>query len=262
MENITGKTAKRKAFKAAVTASAMILAVLLSACGKTAKAPAADTPSAEAPAAATTGSTIQSALPDSMENGEVVLGGATNGEAHFEGSVPKEKISVEPGMAARLLIPGTDVDTRVQTAKAEHTVYLDPSNSTGFNDPNTVLHGEADTNDAALHGLLAYGDSSFFGKHPYLYLYLPDKTILEYKVFAAYTQPSENILEQHDCYDFPTFSSYIQEILSQRNMSSVTDTGMQDQILQTWCVLTIQASMSDGSDYIVQATLTGAGSIQ
>ena len=100
-----------------------------------------------------------------------------------------------------------------------------------------MLHGEADTNDAALHGLLAYGDSSFFAKHPYLYLYLPDKTVLEYKVFAAYTQPSENILEQHDCYDF-------------------------SQILQTWCVLTIQASMSDGSDYIVQATLTGAGSIQ
>ena len=118
MEIITGKTAKRKAFKAAVTASAMIFAVLLSACGKTAKAPAADTPTAEAPVAATTGSTMQNALPDSMENGEVVLGGATNEEAHFEGSVPKEKISVEPGMAARLLIPGTDVDTRVQTAKA------------------------------------------------------------------------------------------------------------------------------------------------
>ena len=96
----------------------MIFAVLLSACGKTAKAPAADTPTAEAPVAATTGSTMQNALPDSMENGEVVLGGATNEEAHFEGSVPKEKISVEPGMAARLLIPGTDVDTRVQTAKA------------------------------------------------------------------------------------------------------------------------------------------------
>lgn len=262
MEIITEKTAKRKVFKAAVTASAMLLAAFLSACGKTAKAPAADTSSTEAPAAATTGSTVQSVLPDSMENGEVVLGGAAAGEAHFEGTVPQKEISPEQGMAAWLLIPGTGVETQVQTTKADHVVYLDPSNSTEFNDPNTVLHGEADTEDAALHGLLAYGDSSFFGKHPYLYLYLPDKTILEYKVFAAYTQPSENILEQHDCYDFSTFSSYIQEILSQRNMSSVTDTGMQDQILQTWCVLTIQASMSDGSDYIVQATLTGAGSIQ
>lgn len=262
MEIITGRAAKSKAFKAAVTACTMLLTAFLSACSRTPQAPAAETQTMETPSAATTGSTMQSALPDSMENGEVVLGGATNGEAHFEGAVPKEKISVEPGMAAWLLIPGTGVDTRVQTAKAEHAVYLDPSNSTGFNDPVTVLHGEADPNDAALHGLLAYGDSSFFAKNPYLYLYLPDKTVLEYKVFAAYTQPSENILEQHDCYDFSTFSSYIQGILSQRNMSSVTDTGMQDQILQTWCVLTIQASMSDGRDYIVQATLTGAGSIQ
>ena len=263
MENTTGKAVKRRAFKAAVTVSTMIFAVFLSACSKTMETPdAAKTLPAETPAAAATDSTIRSALPDSMENGEIVLGGAADGRAHFEGSVPEEKISVEPGMAAWLLIPGTGVETQVQATKADHAVYLDPSNSTEFNDPNTVLHGEADTEDAALHGLLAYGDSSFFGKHPYLYLYLPDKTILEYKVFAAYTQPSEDILEQHDCYDFSTFRSYMQGILSQRSMSSVTDAGMQDQILQTWCVLTIQASMTDGSDYLVQATLTGAGSKQ
>ena len=86
--------------------------------------------------------------------------------------------------------------------------------------------------------------------------------MFEYKVFAAYAAAPEDILKQHDCYDFDAFSSYVQEILSQRSMSAVTDPSMQDQILGTWCMLTLEATTSYGEDYLVQATATGAGSAE
>ena len=205
--------------------------------------------------------TEDSALPSTMEEGEVVLGQA-DAQSHFEGTLPDGTISWADDMAAWIKIPGAGVDTAVEAAQADGAAYLDPENSSAFNDPNTVIHGPADTENSALHGILAYGDQDFFQKNPYVYVYLPDGSVFEYKVFAAYAAAPEDILKEHDCYDFDAFSSYVQEILSQRSMSAVTDPSMQDQVLGTWCMLTLEATTSYGEDYLVQATATGAGSAE
>ncbi len=168
--------------------------------------------------------TEDSALPSTMEDGEVVLGQA-DAQSHFEGTLPDGTISWSDDMAAWIKIPGAGVDTAVEAAQTDGSVYLNPENSSAFNDPNTVIHGPADTEDAALHGILAYGDQDFFQKNPYVYVYLPDGSVFEYKVFAAYAAAPEDILKQHDCYDFDAFSSYVQEILSQRSMLSCSGNG-------------------------------------
>ena len=232
----------------------MLLAFSLTACGAGAAGGANDAGSQDASQAAgqTTGEsgaegtgaqadTEDSALPSTMEDGEVVLGQG-DVQSHFEGTLPDGTISWSDDMAAWIKIPGAGVDTAVEAAQTDGSVYLNPENSSAFNDPNTVIHGPADTEDAALHGILAYGDQDFFQKNPYVYVYLPDGSVFEYKVFAAYAAAPEDILKQHDCYDFDAFSSYVQEILSQRSMSAVTDPSMQDQILGTWCMLTLEAT--------------------
>lgn len=262
----------------------MLLAFFLTACGAGAAGGANDAGSQDASQAAgqsSTGDSMEqaaagesgaegtgaqadtedSALPSTMEDGEVVLGQA-DAQSHFEGTLPDGTVSWSDGIAAWIKIPGAGVDTAVEAAQTDGSVYLNPENSSAFNDPNTVIHGPADTEDAALHGILAYGDQDFFQKNPYVYVYLPDGSVFEYKVFAAYAAAPEDILKQHDCYDFDAFSSYVQEILSQRSMSAVTDPSMQDQVLGTWCMLTLEATTSYGEDYLVQATATGAGSAE
>lgn len=200
----------------------------------------------------------ESALPSTMDEGEVILG-QDGSSTYFEGTLPQEDISWTEDMAAWINIPGTGIDAAVMKSSSDGVIFLDPDNDGGFSDPNTILHGTAEPEDAPLHGILAYGDESFFRKNSYIYIFLPDGAVFEYRIFAAYSHAEEDILKTYDCYDPETFTSYMNSIFGLRDMSSVTDSSLQSDVLSTWCILTLQAETADGENFIVQATATGAG---
>ena len=58
-------------------------------------------------------------------------------------------------------------------------------------------------------------------------------------------------------YKMADYNQYINDIYGQRNMQAVLDPDLEQQALNTWSILTLQAEGSDGNDYLVQAVPTG-----
>ncbi len=185
----------------------------------------------EAPAAETAmdADTEESALPDNLEEGEEVLQRDDAGDVSFHGTLPDITPDWKDGELFLLVIPAAD--------------------------SNTVIHGTLGEN-SAFSGIQDYGDSSFFTSNPYLYLYGRD-SISEFQVFAAYPKTHEDILTSVNGFDRDEFNQYINDIYNQRSMQAVRDEELEQQVLDTWSVLTLQAEGADGNDFIVQAVPTG-----
>ena len=224
-----------------------------------------ETADTQSPAAETTeGSTEEIVLPDDLEEGEEVLQRGEGGDVSFHGSLPNLTPDWKDEERFLLVIPDEDssaaalecpvYDTQ-EAAEADGAAWLDEGNSTDLTDPNTVIHGTLEE-DGAFAGIQDYGDSSFFTAHPYLYLYGKD-SISEFQVFAAYPKTHEDILTSVNGFDRDEFNQYINDIYHQRSMQAVRDEELEQQVLDTWSILTLQAEGADGNDFIVQAVPTG-----
>lgn len=220
----------------------------------------------ETSAAETTeaGTEEENALPNDLEEGEEVLQRENANDVSFHGTLPDITPDWKDGELFLLVIPDADsssaalecpvYDTK-DAAGADGAAWLDEGNSTDLTDPNTVIHGTLAEN-SAFEGIQDYGDSSFFTSNPYLYLYGKD-SISEFQVFAAYPKTHEDILTNVNGFDRDEFNQYINDIYSQRSMQAVRDEELEQQVLDTWSILTLQAEGTDGNDFIVQAVPTG-----
>lgn len=220
-----------------------------------------DTEGTEADAAAADTETVEDALPDELEDGEEVLQRGDTDNISFHGTAPDLNVSLAENEAYLLVIPAygstgaefqSDVYLTKDSAGTDGT-YLDEGNGSDLMDPNTVIHGGK---DGSLAGLTSYGDAGYLASHPYLYLY-GDSSISEYQVFAAYPKEHEDILTEYNCYDRDEYNQYINGIFNQRNMQAVLNADLEQQVLDTWCILTLQAEGTDGEDFLVQAVPTG-----
>lgn len=203
-------------------------------------------------------------LPEELEEGEEVLQRGEGAEISFQGMAPDVTpewkdgelyllaVSAQDSSAAALVCP---VYESQEAAEADQGSWLDEGNSTDLTDPNTVIHGSLGEG-STFAGLQDYGDSEFFSSHPYLYLFSRD-SISEYQVFAAYPKAHEDILVSVNGFDRDEYNQYINDIYGQRNMQAVLDPDLEQQALNTWSILTLQAEGSDGNDYLVQAVPTG-----
>ena len=203
-------------------------------------------------------------LPEELEEGEEVLQRGEGAEISFQGMAPDVTpewkdgelyllaVSAQDSSAAALVCP---VYESQEAAEADQGAWLDEGNSTDLTDPNTVIHGSLGEG-STFAGLQDYGDSEFFSSHPYLYLFSRD-SISEYQVFAAYPKAHEDILVSVNGFDRDEYNQYINDIYGQRNMQAVLDPDLEQQALNTWSILTLQAEGSDGNDYLVQAVPTG-----
>ena len=203
-------------------------------------------------------------LPEELEEGEEVLQRGEGAEISFQGMAPDVTpewkdgelyllaVSAQDSSAAALLCP---VYESKEAAEADQGAWLDEGNSTDLTDPNTVIHGSLGE-ESTFAGLQDYGDSEFFSSHPYLYLFSRD-SISEYQIFAAYPKAHEDILVSVNGFDRDEYNQYINDIYGQRNMQAVLDPDLEQQALNTWSILTLQAEGSDGNDYLVQAVPTG-----
>ncbi len=100
-----------------------------------------------------------------------------------------------------IYIPDTNIDYPVLQHSTDDTYYLnhnmdgtkgypgciytESANSKEFADFNTILYGHKMKNGSMFHDLHKYADAAFLEEHPYVYVYLPDRT-LKYQIFAAY----------------------------------------------------------------------------
>lgn len=203
-------------------------------------------------------------LPEELEEGEEVLQRGEGAEISFQGMAPDVTpewkdgelyllaVSAQDSSAAALVCP---VYESQEAAEADQGAWLDEGNSTDLTDPNTVIHGSLGEG-STFAGLQDYGDSEFFSSHPYLYLFSRD-SISEYQVFAAYPKAHEDILVSVNGFDRDEYNQYINDIYEQRNMQAVLDPDLEQQALNTWSILTLQAEGSDGNDCLVQAVPTG-----
>lgn len=203
-------------------------------------------------------------LPEELEEGEEVLQRGEGAEISFQGMAPDVTpewkdgelyllaVSAQDSSAAALVCP---VYESQEAAEADQGAWLDEGNSTDLTDPNTVIHGSLGEG-STFAGLQDYGDSEFFSSHPYLYLFSRD-SISEYQIFAAYPEAHEDILVSVNGFDRDEYNQYINDIYGQRNMQAVLDPDLEQQALNTWSILTLQAEGSDGNDYLVQAVPTG-----
>lgn len=203
-------------------------------------------------------------LPEELEEGEEVLQRGEGAEISFQGMAPDVTPEWKDGELYLLAVSAKDssaaelvcqVYESKEAAEADQGAWLDEGNSTDLTDPNTVIHGSLGE-ESTFAGLQDYGDSEFFSSHPYLYLFSRD-SISEYQIFAAYPKTHEDILVSVNGFDRDEYNQYINDIYGQRNMQAVLDPDLEQQALNTWSILTLQAEGSDGSDYLVQAVPTG-----
>lgn len=162
------------------------------------------------------------------------------------------------GVCGWLIIPGADVSVGIYAQETADGVWIDPGNYSDYTDPNTVIHGSAAVGHV-LHGVYRYEDSEVYDANREIYVYAPDGQTLVYQIYAAYTADTEDILANHDAYDYDAFAAYVSQICSIRTMGAHIDSDLEGTVLGTWQMLTIQASDGNGTDYILQATLTGNG---
>lgn len=205
----------------------------------------------------------EKALPEHLQEGEEVLGGADSVQTPLRGDVPELSLdwNAMQDAAAWLDIPGTGISAGVMRAEEDSQVWLDPNNQTDFSDPQTVLHGSCGEG-GPLAGMTAYGDRTFFRENPYIYLFTPTGQVLEFQVFACYEAEHEDILVAHNAFDYEEFGQYIDSIYRAHSITTVVDDTLRDSVLAAWQILTLQGEGGGGEDMILQATLVGQSMAQ
>ena len=128
---------------------------------------------------------------------------------------------------AWIYIPNTNVDYPVAQSIADHddsfylshniyrqyqfsgTIYSEVKNHIDFHDRVTVLYGHNMLNGSMFNNLHLFRDAYFFEHNPYIYVYLPDRT-LTYEIFSAYEYDDRHLLYSFDFNDREVFEEYLE----------------------------------------------------
>lgn len=158
------------------------------------------------------------APPDNVAPADVAT---AEGEINF-----KELQEINPDLYAWIRIPDTMVDYPIAQADEntddafylDHNmykewafagcIYTEKANKKDFSDPNTLIYGHNMANGTMFRHLYYYREQDFFDENPYIYIYLPDRT-LTYEIFAAYEYDDRHILNSFDFTDKEVFQSYL-----------------------------------------------------
>jgi len=89
------------------------------------------------------------------------------------------------------------------------SIYSEKLNSKDFDDPNTLLYGHNMLNGTMFATLHYFRDPNFFAANPYIYIYLPDRT-LTYEIFSAYEYDDRHILYSFDFSDEDVYAEYLE----------------------------------------------------
>lgn len=141
-----------------------------------------------------------------------------------------------PDAYAWIKVDGTDVDYPIVQADGDQSYYLTHSaekkrsaagaiytenlNSKDFTDPVTVIYGHNMRNGSMFRTLHRFEDRAFFNQHRDITVYLPQK-VLHFYIFAAYNTDDRHILRSYDFSDKNSYQAYLDNVASQKSMSSI-----------------------------------------
>lgn len=160
-------------------------------------------------------------------------------EEQYESPIDFEELwKTNEEIYAWIQIPGTDIDYPIaQRADDDayylnHTIegteglpgsiYTEAINNKDFTDFNTVIYGHNMKNGSMFAGLHKYEDEEFFKENPYVYIYLPDKT-LKYQIFAAVVFDDRHIMYNFNYNTTEGRQRFLDEIMGVRTMESRFD---------------------------------------
>ena len=146
------------------------------------------------------------------------------------------KAETNEDIYAWIYIPDTNVDYPVPQHPTDDTYYLnynidgtkgypgciysEMENSKDFTDFNTVLYGHNMKNGSMFHDLHQFKDELFMQEHPYVYIYMPDKT-LKYEIYGAYQYDDRHLLYSFDYSSEKSRQGYLDDIFGIKSMSAV-----------------------------------------
>ncbi len=217
-------------------------------------------------------------LLDDLEEGEMAMIPYDEADVGIAGSIPDIEIDINalretnPDICAYIYVPGTSINNAILKRDDSNEYYLehneedesdkagcicmDMGNETSFTDPVTCLYARSGEGEP-FGDLIGYLDPDFMNANQFIYIY-SDEYINEYRVFASYeTDDTERLLVKYNFYDYSEYQSYIDEILSMRDMAAVLNTDLRDNAISTWNIITLTAIDNDGSRQLVQAVYNG-----
>lgn len=144
-------------------------------------------------------------------------------------------------LVAWIFVQGTQIDYPVarhegedQTFYLNYDMYGNPSysgciymenlNSADFKDNNTIIYGHNMKNGTMFKGLHRFEEKDFFDDNKYIYIYLPDRTLV-YEIFAAYTTDDTHILSAYDFTKESVYQHYIDNVTNIHYMGAFVREG-------------------------------------
>lgn len=128
---------------------------------------------------------------------------------------------------AWITVPGTLVDYPVLQHPSDdeyylhHTIdhiegfpgsiYSETVNAKDFSDMNTILYGHNMKNDTMFGSLHDYENATFFAEHPYVYIHLPERTLV-YRIFAAVKFRSVYLPNYLNYEEEADYTAYVEEL--------------------------------------------------
>lgn len=133
-------------------------------------------------------------------------------------------------------------------------IYTEKLNKKDFSDPNTVLYGHNMLNGSMFRHLHKFRDKDFFDANPYIYIYLPERT-LTYEIFAAYEYDYRHILNSFDFSDKKVFKEYLD--YAQNPVNAMMANTRQMNVTTDDKIITLSTCLGDyaTSRYLVQGVL-------
>lgn len=144
-------------------------------------------------------------------------------------------LSRNSDVKAWIQIPNTNVNYPVLQGKTNDTyihsdldgndlnagsIFIASENQNPFTDINTVIYGHNMKNGSMFHDIKSYTDQQFADEHPYIYIYLPDGTVSEYKVVSAHIISEKSVLYNTNIVNIQDF---YQEMLKGNDISADFD---------------------------------------
>ena len=96
------------------------------------------------------------------------------------------------------------------------SIFIEALNSPDFTDLHTIIYGHNMKNGSMFADLHKYEDRAFFDANPYVYVYMPEKT-LKYHIFAATPFDDRYLLGSYNFSDQMEFEEYLDELRSTIN---------------------------------------------
>ena len=119
------------------------------------------------------------------------------------------------------------------------TIFVDYENKGDFSDCNTIVYGHNMKNGSMFNNIKSYTDQSFADEHPYVYIYLPDGTVSQYKVVVGHIISESSVLYSTQIVDT---ASFVQEMVKTSSIKVDFDQS------QVQSVITLSTCTSAGSE--------------